>query len=147
MYNDVNLPGKRGNIDHVVIGPTGIYVIETKNYSGSYRIKGNEWLYHKHGKYKKLKNNPGTQVRRNTVHLINFLNEKGISTKNTWITSLVAFICPDFKVLQTPQTYKVLLPQTVTDYILKGKKEANMNLLGRAALELEPNCVELTFVK
>ena len=39
VYNDVNLPGKRGNIDHVVIGPTGIYVIETKNYSGRYRIK------------------------------------------------------------------------------------------------------------
>lgn len=147
VYNDVNLPGKRGNIDHVVIGPTGIYVIETKNYSGRYRIKGNEWLYYKHGKYKKLKTNPGTQVRRNTVNLINFLNEKGISTKNTWITSLVAFICPNFKVLKTPQTYKVLIPKTVPKYILKGKKEQNMNLLKRAALELEPCCVELTVAR
>lgn len=144
MYNDANLLGKRGNIDHVVIGPTGIYVIETKNYSGRYRIKGNQWLYYKQGQYRDLKNNPGTQVRRNTVYLKDFLNKRGISPKKTWITSLVAFICPDFKVLQTPQTYKVLLPQTVPDYILKGKKEPDMKLLKRAAMELEPCCVELT---
>ena len=49
VYQDVNLPGKGGNIDHIVIGPTGIFVIETKNYSGKYRIKGNQWLYYKNG--------------------------------------------------------------------------------------------------
>ena len=147
VFNDVNLPGKRGNIDHVVIGPTGIFVIETKNYSGRYRIKGDQWFYYKNGQYMEIKKNPGTQIRRNTLNLIDFLNERGISTKKTWITSLVAFICPDFKVLQTPQTYKVLPPQTVPDYILKGKKEPDMNLIKRAALELEPCCVELTVAR
>lgn len=72
VFNDVNLPGKGGNIDHVVIGPTGIYVIETKNYSGRYRIKGNQWLYYKNGQYMEIKKNPGTQVRRNTLNLIDF---------------------------------------------------------------------------
>lgn len=147
VFNDVNLPGKGGNIDHIVIGPTGIYVIETKNYSGRYRIKGNQWFYIKNGQYMEIKKNPGTQVRRNTVNLIDFLNERDISTSKTWITSLVAFNCPDFKVLQTPQKYKVLLPKTVPDYILKGKKEEDMNLLGRATMELEPYCVELTFAR
>jgi len=144
VYNDVKLPGKGGNIDHIVIGPTGIYVIETKNYSGKYRIKGNEWTYYKNGYPKVIKNNPGTQVRRNTMDLINFLSEKGISTTGTWITSLVAFICPDFRVLETPRYYKVLIPETVPKYIMNGKKETNMDLLGKAALELEPCCVELS---
>lgn len=67
------------------------------------------------------------------LNLIDFLNQRDIFTKKTWITSLVAFNCPDFKVLQTPQKYKVLLPKTVPDYILNGKKEKDMNLLGRAA--------------
>jgi len=147
VFNDVNLPGKGGNIDHVVIGPTGIYVIETKNYSGRYRIKGNQWFYYKNGQYMEIKKNPGTQVRRNTLNLIDFLNQRNISTKKTWITSLVAFNCSNFKVLQTPQKYKVLLPKTVPDYILNGKKEKDMNLLGRAAMELEPCCVELTFAR
>ena len=147
VYNDVKLPGKGGNIDHIVIGPTGIYVIETKNYSGKYRIKGNQWTYYKNGYPKVIKNNPGTQVRRNTKDLINFLSEKGISTTGTWITSLVAFICPDFRVLETPRNYKVLIPETVPKYIMNGRKETNMDLLGRAALELEPCCVELSVAR
>lgn len=146
VYNDVKLPGKGGNIDHIVIGPTGIYVIETKNYSGKYRIKGNQWIYYKNGHPKVIKNNPGTQVRRNTMDLINFLSEKGISTTGSWITGLVAFICPDFRVLETPRNYKVLIPETVPKYIMNGKKETNMDLIGRAALELEPCCVELSVV-
>jgi hypothetical protein len=36
LLNDVVLPGGSGNIDHIVIGPTGVFVIETKNYSGEY---------------------------------------------------------------------------------------------------------------
>jgi len=147
VYNDVKLPGKGGNIDHIVIGPTGIYVIETKNYTGKYRIKGNQWLYYKNGQPMEIKNNPGTQVRKNTKDLVNFLGEKGISTNGSWITGLVAFICPDFRVLETPRNYKVLLPKTVPEYIINGRKESNMELLGRAALELEPCCVELSLAR
>ncbi|NMC58653.1 MAG: NERD domain-containing protein, partial [Candidatus Methanofastidiosa archaeon] len=43
VFNDVKIPGGKGNIDHLVIGPTGIFVIETKNYSGYYKIEGNNW--------------------------------------------------------------------------------------------------------
>jgi Nuclease-related domain len=32
LLNDVVLPGHSGNIDHVVIGPCGVVVIETKNH-------------------------------------------------------------------------------------------------------------------
>ncbi len=33
LVNDVVLPRGRGNVDHVLLGPCGIVVIETKNYS------------------------------------------------------------------------------------------------------------------
>lgn len=144
VFNDVKLPGNGGNIDHIVVGPTGIYVIETKNYSGKYRIKGNQWLYYKNGHPTEIKNNPGTQVRKNTKDLIKFLNQKDISTNGSWITGLVALICPDFRVLETPQNYRVLIPKTVPEYIMNGKKESNIDLLGRAAMELEECCTELT---
>lgn len=144
VFNDVKLPGNGGNIDHIVVGPTGIYVIETKNYSGKYRIKGNQWLYYKNGHPTEIKNNAGTQVRKNTKDLIKFLNEKDISTSGSWITGLVALICPDFRVQETPQNYRVLLPKTVPEYIMNGKKESNMDLIGRAAMELEEYCTELT---
>lgn len=138
IFNDVKIPGMGGNIDHIVIGPTGIYVIETKNYTGKYRIKGNQWFYYKNGHPTEIKKNPGTQVRKNTQDLIKFLNQKDISTSGSWITGLVALICPDFMVLETPQNYRVLLPKTIPEYIMNGKKETNSELLGKAAMELEP---------
>jgi hypothetical protein len=44
LLNDVVLPGHPGNIDHVVIGPCGVVVIETKNFSGSVESHRNVWF-------------------------------------------------------------------------------------------------------
>jgi hypothetical protein len=34
VLNNIVLPDSKGNVDHVLIGPNGVFVIETKNYSG-----------------------------------------------------------------------------------------------------------------
>ncbi len=36
LINDVTLPYKKGNIDHILIGPNGIFAIETKSYKLTY---------------------------------------------------------------------------------------------------------------
>lgn len=41
VLNDIHWPGRsRANIDHVVIGPRGVFVIDAKNWSGTLTIKG-----------------------------------------------------------------------------------------------------------
>src|SRR5207247_8987829 len=45
LLNDVMLPGGRGNIDHILIGPTGVFVLETKNFSGKYVCYGDRWFF------------------------------------------------------------------------------------------------------
>ena len=40
VIHDVRVPGSLANIDHVVIGSTGIFLIETKSYSGTVRLSG-----------------------------------------------------------------------------------------------------------
>ncbi len=35
--HDRRVPGTRGNIDHISIGPTGVYVIDSKKYKGQIR--------------------------------------------------------------------------------------------------------------
>ena len=35
VFNDVRFPGRFANIDHLVVGPTGIFVLNTKNWRGS----------------------------------------------------------------------------------------------------------------
>ena len=44
LINDVTLPGHRGNIDHVLVGPCGVVVIETKNYRGVIKCDQDEWF-------------------------------------------------------------------------------------------------------
>lgn len=35
VFNDVRFPGRIANIDHIVVGPSGIFVLNTKNWRGS----------------------------------------------------------------------------------------------------------------
>jgi hypothetical protein len=42
ILHDRKIPGSRANIDHIVIGPPGIYVVETKSLGGSLQIRDNE---------------------------------------------------------------------------------------------------------
>ena len=142
IFNDVKLPGKGGNIDHIVIGPSGVFVIETKNYSGKYRINGNKWFYYKNGKYLESSKSPGSQVVRNVVNLKNFMTKREIP--GLWMEAIVAFINQDFQVVKEPERYMVLVPETVPKYILKRRKKPDRELLKRIALNLEPYCTDIS---
>ena len=43
LINDVTLGLARGTIDHILIGPCGVVVIETKRVAGSVRCSGDDW--------------------------------------------------------------------------------------------------------
>lgn len=41
VLHDVRWPGRqRANIDHIVIGPTGVFIIDSKNWSGATALRG-----------------------------------------------------------------------------------------------------------
>lgn len=42
VIHDRAIPGSRANIDHIVIGPPGIVVVETKSFKGRLRVRGLE---------------------------------------------------------------------------------------------------------
>lgn len=42
VLHDRRKPGTRDNIDHVIVGPTGVFVVETKSYSGPLSIRGDD---------------------------------------------------------------------------------------------------------
>ena len=39
MLHDRRVPGTRGNIDHIVIGPAGVFVVDAKNHHGRLEIR------------------------------------------------------------------------------------------------------------
>jgi len=48
VLHDLGVPRSKANIDHLVIGPTGVFAVDTKNYTGRVTwSKGTLW----HGKY------------------------------------------------------------------------------------------------
>jgi hypothetical protein len=49
VLHDLALPGSRANIDHLVIGPGGIFVIDSKQYRGRLQLDGSGRLWH--GRY------------------------------------------------------------------------------------------------
>ena len=42
--HDLRIPGSRANIDHVVVGPNGVWIIETKRWSGKVVIRESKLL-------------------------------------------------------------------------------------------------------
>jgi len=42
IVHDRKIPGSRANVDHIVIGPPGIYVVATKSLGGSLQIRDND---------------------------------------------------------------------------------------------------------
>jgi hypothetical protein len=49
VLHDLAVPGSRANIDHLVIGPGGVFVIDSKQYRGRLRIDPSGRLWH--GRY------------------------------------------------------------------------------------------------
>lgn len=45
LLHNRKVPGSKGDIDHVVIGPTGVAVVETKNWGGRVELRGDRlWV-------------------------------------------------------------------------------------------------------
>lgn len=103
LLNDVNLPGSYGNIDHIVMGPNGIFVLETKNFAGDISCNGDNWNRHYQGGLKLSRRgnfywasnrdyglgSPSKQAKRNAVTVKNLLKNK--VDRTPWIQSAVIF--------------------------------------------------------
>lgn len=97
----VEVEGKSSQIDHIVVGPTGVYIIETKNMNGS--IVGNEsdhqLVQHKIGRrggeYSKSFYNPVKQVGTHVYRLATYLKKHSLET---WVQGIVYFSNPDAEV-------------------------------------------------
>jgi hypothetical protein len=74
LFRNISLPGRNnGDLDIVLVGPPGVWVLEVKNFRGEYRNIGDSWKYRQGKKWKNASTNPGRQAFDNAVRLGNFL--------------------------------------------------------------------------
>jgi hypothetical protein len=124
LINDIVLQKPYGNIDHVVLGPNGIFVIETKNYGGTIVCNGDEWYRRYRGKYGPKDYplpSPSKQAKRNAVQLraflINNIKNRNIDLKRLFVNCLLVFTGSDIDLDLNNPTVPILKAEELPSFI------------------------------
>lgn len=88
LYRNLKLPDGQGDLDAVLLGPRGLYVLEIKTYRGKHRVRGDEWYRKRWGKWMEIDANPTRQALGNAQRLANFLRTQGIAV---WVEPRVVW--------------------------------------------------------
>jgi len=100
LINDVMVSDGHGNVDHVVLGPNGIFVIETKNYGGKIACYGDEWTRQytskKPGSFDRFIHfelgSPSKQVKRNSMRIKGLIeSSETFKSRRIWVQGIVVF--------------------------------------------------------
>jgi hypothetical protein len=87
ILNGFYLHGGVGDIDHIVLGPNGIFVLETKNWSGSISCSGDDWQ--RRGK-RNFSGSPSRQVKRNAAKIKQIIeNNQNLRSLDIWVEGIV----------------------------------------------------------
>lgn len=82
LLNGVPVPGSRADIDHVLVGPGGIWAIEAKNHVGMVQCVGDAWGYARLGRggvpVAGHIGSPSEQARRHAAALERYLQRRGV---------------------------------------------------------------------
>ncbi len=89
LLNDLYLRGGGGDIDHVVLGPNGIFVLETKNWNGTISCNGDFW---QRSSKQKFKGSPSQQVKRNVAAIKNIIDSsQAFRALGSYVEGIVVF--------------------------------------------------------
>jgi len=108
VLNDRRVPRTRGNIDHIVIAPAGVFVVDTKLYKGLIRVldrggwlNRDERLYVGRRDCSRLADNMTWQV----ASVQRVINSAGVRFANILVQPVLCFVDGDWSLL-TPQSYR-----------------------------------------
>lgn len=76
VFNGLRLSGGQENFDHIIVGPAGVFVVETKNWKGSVEFRGGKLF----AGGKEPSRPPLKQVKAATAELADYLDQKGCAT-------------------------------------------------------------------
>jgi hypothetical protein len=87
LLNDLYLHNGGGDIDHIILGHNGVFVLETKNWSGSISCSGDEWQ--RAGK-RNFSGSPSRQVKRNAAKIKQIIdNRQNLRSLGIWVEGIV----------------------------------------------------------
>ncbi len=110
LINDLYLRNSYGDIDHIVLGPNAIFVLETKNWRGNIVCNGDQW---QRSKKHHQQSSPSSQVKRNVTKIHQIIGSNpSLRLLNIWVEGIVVFTNSHIKLRLNNPTVSVLkLPQ------------------------------------
>jgi hypothetical protein len=109
--------GERGNIDHIVVSPTGVYAIETKSHAGKVTFDGQQLLL----SGRKLEKDFLAQSYAEAMVLKEYL-EKVSGGSDYFVTPLIVFTRAFVQVKGRAKGVKVLPLKWLTGELTRGKE-------------------------
>jgi len=143
LINDVILPSSRGNIDHVLLTPKGIFAVETKHWDGMIICQGDEWLRRYQKGFFSRKDfemgSPSRQVKRNAFNLSTLIKSDVFhNTFKVWVEGLVVFTHPNVHLEINEPSVTILKANELFNYIANFRQ---MSDLSRNDLQLIGNFI------
>jgi hypothetical protein len=129
VEHDVQVGDNGANLDHLVIGPPGVFVLNTKNVDGNVWVGGEVIMVNGHRRnfVKKLE----AEAQRVRRCLLGATRRRAL-----WVQGLLVFVDPDLTVKQQPRNVAVLHDEELVQRLLErpAQLEANeVRALVRAA--------------
>lgn len=145
IFNQIPVPNEQSRtgyteLDFIVLGPNGVFVIEVKNHNGT--ITGSEedreWIQHKIGRngtpYTASMRNPIRQLKRQIWALNQFTKKRGYAT---WLEGIVFFSNTESRLeLHGKFSTPVLQYTSLTEHILRHKPKYTPKNLDQMAHNL-----------
>jgi len=139
IFNDVLLKdGKKGNIDHIVVGPTGIFVIETKSNSGTVVFDNYIW---KRG----VSGNPSQQVLVNALRIKDILKNCEVSDDiEPYVDAILLFSNPKarLQLYGNPKNCSVIQIKSENDTKLSEFIINRISLFSTQQIDLIEKCLK-----
>lgn len=120
LLNNVIPTQGHGNIDHVILSPRGIFVIETKNWGGKIVCHADQWS--------RKRGNPSKQARINALRIKNIIQSmEQFSSAKLWVEAIVVFSNYNAKLNINKPTVEVKKPYELPNYLLNFKGKNNFS--------------------
>ncbi|SRR5713226_111045 len=129
LLNDLTLPDGKGNVDHFVAGPNGLFVIETKNYSGFVQCEGDRWFVN----WQKIRS-LSRQAKGNAVAVRNSLEGLG---KLPFVNPILVFTNPKQELKLYEPTVPVLRLDELVRFILNYRSAGGVPQEARRAIAFQ----------
>ena len=136
MLNGLVVPPNRGDIDHIIVGPNGIFVVESKNYGGIISCDGDIWkkermITPKNTVSTKI-GSPSNQIKRNAKVLKDFIltNQKEIFkgyAPHLWVHGVVVFTNSNATLKLANPTVEIVGIGDIGNHIISTKSDYSLS--------------------